>query len=90
MIDLGFTVERPTQIYVDNEAARKLSMTHVHGGRLKHVEVSLAFVNERVERGDVEAVRIGTKENVADLLTKMTPPATFKSLVSRLVRTIIF
>ena len=88
--ELKFQVDAPTQLWVDNEASRKLASTHIFSGRLKHVEIALAFCNDYIAKGHAVVRRVATQDNVADLFTKMTSPTVFQRLVASLVKPIEF
>ena len=88
--ELKFQVDAPTQLWVDNEASRKLASTHIFSGRLKHVEIALAFCNDYIAKGHAVVRRVATQDNVADLFTKMTSPIVFQRLVASLVKPIEF
>ena len=39
-------------------------------GKVRHIEVCQLWLQDRVIRGDIKVVKVGTHENVADALTK--------------------
>ena len=39
-------------------------------GKVRQIEVSQLWVQDRVARGDIELVKVGTEENIADAMTK--------------------
>ena len=39
-------------------------------GKVRHIEVCQLWLQEKVRRGDIKVVKVGTGENVADALTK--------------------
>ena len=39
-------------------------------GKVRHTEVCQLWLQERVRKGDIKIVKVGTHENVADALTK--------------------
>ena len=53
----------------DASAAKGIAM-RVGLGKLKHVDISQLWVQEKVRSGEVEIVKVGTHENIADTLTK--------------------
>lgn len=64
------------RVYCDNTAALVM-MTQPTAGvsGKKHVEVAYQFVRNRVMRGDIELVFVGTEQQLADMFTKpLTAP----------------
>jgi hypothetical protein len=68
----------PMTIWEDNNAC--IQMGHgLRGSKAaKHFEVRLRFLNEHCRDKTIEFARIGTKEQLADGLTKALPLATFR------------
>jgi len=52
----------------------KNQMYHV---RTKHIDVRFHFVRDILDKGDIELPKIHTKENPADMLTKVVPGVKF-------------
>nr|GEV16929.1 retrovirus-related Pol polyprotein from transposon TNT 1-94 [Tanacetum cinerariifolium] len=57
----------------DNQDAIHLSRTHVFHERTKHINVSYHFIKEVLEAKTVKVLKVGTKHNAADALTKVVP-----------------
>jgi hypothetical protein len=58
-------------IYMDNDTARKLTRNPEMHNRTKYIEIRHHFVRERVtETMELETLRVDTKDNLADILTK--------------------
>ncbi|GJR76326.1 hypothetical protein Tco_0088691, partial [Tanacetum coccineum] len=55
----------------DNQGAIHLSRNHVFHERTKHLNVRYHFIKEVLEAKTVEVLKVGTKHNVADALTKV-------------------
>lgn len=69
MTDLN---EVPT-LKVDNEAAIRLAHNPEFHKRTKHIRVRHFFVRETVQEGLVDVQKIGTANQLADLMTKAVP-----------------
>lgn len=67
---LGVPCQGATQIYGDNNGALALTKDPVFHARSKHIKVRYHFVREQVEAGEIDCVRVDTKENTADVFTK--------------------
>ncbi|XP_023734190.2 uncharacterized mitochondrial protein AtMg00810-like [Lactuca sativa] len=68
--DLQVVIDSPTTLFCDNQAARHIANNPVFHERTKHVEMNFFFVRERVSSREVVLMKIDSKMQVADLLTK--------------------
>ena len=64
-------------VYSDNQSAIHLSKNQSHHKKTKHIDVKLHFVRLEVSKGAVKLLKIHTKENPTDMLTKVVPTAKF-------------
>lgn len=65
----------PVMMFGDNQGALKL-IHHPHAHqRTKHIDVAHRFVQDRVERGELQVEYISTHDMVADCMTKGVPMA---------------
>ena len=67
MRDLG--VNLAMTIQTDASAAKGIASRRGLG-RLRHIEVNQLWVQEKVSTGEITIKKIGTKDNLADALTK--------------------
>ena len=56
-----------------DSSAIALAKHQVYHERSKHIDVRLHFIREKIEDGEVEVLKIRTKVNPADMLTKALP-----------------
>jgi transposase InsO family protein len=82
---LGVELEVPIFIFGDNTSAIALAKNPVFHQRSKHIDIKHHFLREHIKAGTVRLFYVDTKQNVADVLTKLTSAPVFNSLVSRLV-----
>jgi len=54
-----------------------LAKNQVYHARTKHIDVKYHFVRDVLEDGDIEVKKINTKDNSADMLTKVVPGVKF-------------
>ena len=71
-------------LYIDNNAALKLTRNPEFHSRAKHIDVKHNFIREKVEEGLIDTQRVNTKDNLADVFTKALPRSTHEDLVKRL------
>ena len=73
-----------TPLLIDNNAALKLTRNPELHDRTKHIELKYHFLREMTLSGRIDTQRVGTKDNLADLLTKPLPRDTHENLTRRL------
>jgi len=74
--DLGIK-EDFLKINCDSMNAIYLAKKQVYHVRMKHIDVSFYFVREILDENDIELLKIHTKENSADMLTKVVSGVKF-------------
>ena len=75
---------KSVKIFVDNQAAIKLSGNSEHHKRSKHIDVRFHFLRDIVEKKQIEIVYIPSKDQLADILTKPLAKQQFCYLRSKL------
>ena len=55
-----------------------LAKNQIYHARTKHIDVRFYFVWEILDKGDLELKKIYTKENPADMLTRVVPGVKFE------------
>ena len=68
--DLVDPNERPVMCLIDNKGALALSQNPVLHKRLKHIHIHHHAVRRLVNEKQLSMAYIGTKDNIADLMTK--------------------
>jgi hypothetical protein len=80
--ELHAPLSKSTLIYCDNVGAVYLSTNPVQHQRIKHVEIDLHFIRERVAIGDVRVLHVPTTSQFADIFTKGLPTSVFSEFRS--------
>ena len=76
--ELHVKLDKATLVYCDNISAVYLSTNPVHHGRAKHVELDVHFVREKVAVGQCQVLQVPTTQQLADVMTKGLPTASFR------------
>nr|GEV90500.1 copia protein [Tanacetum cinerariifolium] len=80
LTDYGFHFDK-IPMYCDLKAAIAISYNPVQDSHTKHIDVRYHFIKEKVEKGIVELIFVGTKYQLANMFTKALPEERFKYLV---------
>ncbi|KAF2320058.1 hypothetical protein GH714_022688 [Hevea brasiliensis] len=78
--DIGQSQEEATILMCDNVSTIKLSKHPVLHGRSKHIRVRFHFLRDLVKEGIVDLQFCGTKDQLADLMTKPLKLDAFQKL----------
>ena len=84
LTEVGFEDVGPMKVSEDNEAARFLSENPAMTDRAKHIRLRYHFVRECVKDNIIKLVRIPTKENAADMLTKNVTKPMFEMAMKKI------
>ena len=88
--EIGFKLNEPFVIQEDNEAVEKLVKKYGASDLNKHIRVKYHFVRECVREKVIKFIRVASKDNPADALTKVAKKESFGVLIdkSRLIAVI--
>ena len=86
LAELEIRVETPTVIYVDNQAAIKISENDSSHDRTKHIAIRHFYIRDCIEDGSVKLEWVRSEDQLADVLTKPLTPSTFTSIRDRLIK----
>lgn len=78
------SIERPLVIYCDNAAAVFFSKNNKRTSASRNIDVKYFSVRESVRDDEIEVIKIGTKEQLADPLTKALPVSAFTNHVKNM------
>nr|CAN83734.1 hypothetical protein VITISV_024044 [Vitis vinifera] len=69
--DLGYLSRQPIRLFCDNKTACDIAHNPVQHDLTKHVEVDRFFIKEKLDDKIVELPKIRSKDQLADILTKV-------------------
>ena len=81
---MNVPLPRPTPLGIDNAGAAAIATDPVMRSTLKHVARRHYYVRDCVEEGYIAVYRVGTADNVADIMTKPLPAERHRVLAARL------
>ncbi|KAE9351299.1 hypothetical protein PF008_g5993 [Phytophthora fragariae] len=71
--EIGLSVKLPIEMKMDNQAVMKQLTNEVSSSKAKHIDIRIKFLRDYVEKGVVVPTYVGSKDMLADLLTKALP-----------------
>ncbi|XP_058099752.1 secreted RxLR effector protein 161-like [Magnolia sinica] len=75
-------IPKPLKIYCDSSVVVNFSNNSKYSSRSKHIDIKYLVVKERVQNRQVSLELIGTRQMIADPLTKGLPIMLFKEYVT--------
>lgn len=78
LLELHCPIHKATMVYCDNISAIYLSGNLVQHQRTKHIEMDIHFVREKVARGQIGALHVPSRYQIADIFTKGLPLILFQ------------
>lgn len=82
--DLGISDLQPLSLHCDNQSAIHIAKKPVFHERTKHIEIDCHFTRDKVMEGLITLCFTPSREQIADVLTKILPSSQFKPLLSKL------
>ena len=83
--ELGMEFPYPFTLEVDNDTARIFANATAQRSKLKHIDCRQEWVKTLRDKNVCNVVHIPTKDNLADIFTKILPVDTFRRLRDRLM-----
>ena len=80
--ELDLQSDKPTQIWIYNQTAIQLSKHKMIKQRTKHIKLKYDWIKEQIEDKEVIVSYKDTKNNLADVFTKILPRQAFEKFIS--------
>ena len=78
MSEIGWTVQEPTMIQMDNKSAIFMAQDATSQNRTRHIELKEMIISYQVEANNIRIEKIPTEENPSDHFTKCLTGAKFE------------
>ena len=69
--------QETVRVHCDSPNALLLAQNSIYHARIKHIDITYHQIRELVKEGEVELVKVHTKENPVDALTNVLPRDSF-------------
>jgi hypothetical protein len=80
--DVGAYISKPTNLFIDNEAAISFIKNDTNFDRVKHIDTQFKYVKNVEDNKIIKILYVSGKENPADILTKALGPAAHANALS--------
>ena len=80
-LEMGLT-QKTVRVHYNSQSAPLLAQNSVYHARMKHIDIRYHQIRELMEEGEVELVKVHTKKNPADALTKVLSWDSFRKFVT--------
>lgn len=89
MKEIGLEQPVPTTLFCDNQSAIKLILNNQIHSKIKHLDIKLMAIRDRIENRDINVRYVRIEEQQADVLTKPLAKKIFFNLLGKLGFTLL-
>ena len=83
--DLGISKDLlPVELYCDNKAAIQIAANPVMHEKTKHFDIDVHLIREKISSGLIKTVKVDSKDQTADVLTKALGSVQHNVMVKKL------
>jgi hypothetical protein len=82
--EIGFTPKSGMNLYCDNKVAIAISQNPIQHDRTKHIEIDRHFIIQNLEEGVICFPFVRSKDQLADMLTKVVSNKNFRDSLNKL------
>jgi len=86
--EMNMNVETPSIIYVDNQAAKKISENDSDHDRTKHIDIRHYFIRDLINNNEIKLEWVSSNNQLADIFTKAVGRNIFATLREKLMSNI--
>jgi Reverse transcriptase (RNA-dependent DNA polymerase) len=90
MEEIGFELNEEMVLLCDNKSAMDMCHNPIQHDRTKHIAINRHYIKDHIEKGNIRLLHVGTKEQLADILTKAVPGPAFNRALDKLGMTDIY
>jgi hypothetical protein len=70
LTDLNFEINKPMQMFYDNQSARHIVANSIFHERTKYIEVNCHFIREKVQSKEIATPFVKSENQLTDIFTK--------------------
>ena len=90
MEEIGFGLDEEMVLLCDNKSAMDMCHNPIQHDRTKHIAINRHYIKDHIEKGNIRLLHVGTKEQLADILTKAVPGPALNCALDKLGMTDIY
>jgi hypothetical protein len=75
--DMGLKVDKPIQIFYDNQVAQHIALNPIFHERTKHIEIDCHFIREKLQAKEIETPFVRSEDQLTDIFMKGLEPRPF-------------
>jgi hypothetical protein len=90
MKEIGFEQNEEMDLLCHNKSTMDMCHTSIQHDRTKYIAINRHYIKDHIEKENIRLLHVGTKEQLADILTKAVPGPAFNCAPNKLGMTDIY